>query len=110
MNDIIRKVSPLTEASYYILSSLTEPLHGYGIIKKVDEETKQRLHLAPGTLYGVINSLLKYNLIEVVEKASIERKKITYQRTKLGSEVLVYEMKRLQEMVAYGKKEFDAYE
>ena len=26
----------LTEAVYYILLSLTEPLHGYGIMQKVD--------------------------------------------------------------------------
>ena len=28
---------PLTEAVYYILLSLTEPLHGYGIMQKAEQ-------------------------------------------------------------------------
>ena len=40
----------LTEAVYYILLSLYEPLHGYGIMQKVDQLSAGRVRLAAGTL------------------------------------------------------------
>ena len=50
---------PLTEAVYYILLSLTEPLHGYGIMQKAEQLSSGRVRLAAGTLYGVLNPLLE---------------------------------------------------
>ena len=50
--------SALTEAVYYILLSLTEPLHGYGIMQNVAQLSNGRVNLAAGTLYGAINTLL----------------------------------------------------
>lgn len=38
----------LTEAVFYILLSLHEPLHGYGIMQKVQELTNGRVVLGPG--------------------------------------------------------------
>ena len=34
---------PMTETAFYILLSLKKPLHGYGIIKHVEELTEGRL-------------------------------------------------------------------
>ena len=48
----------LTEAVFYILLSLQEPLHGYGIIQNVETLSHGRVKLAAGTLYGAINTLL----------------------------------------------------
>ncbi|MDE6233212.1 MAG: PadR family transcriptional regulator, partial [Lachnospiraceae bacterium] len=42
----------LTEAVYYILLSLIQPLHGYGIMQNVEKLSKGRVRLAAGTLYG----------------------------------------------------------
>ena len=42
----------LTEGVYYILLSLMEPMHGYGIMQNVEQLSKGRVKLAPGTLYG----------------------------------------------------------
>ena len=39
-----KKHSPLTETSYYILIALVEPLHGYGVITKVDGMTHGRVN------------------------------------------------------------------
>ena len=36
---LIKKYVPMTETAFYILLSLTEPRHGYGIIKRVEELT-----------------------------------------------------------------------
>ena len=37
---------PLTEAVYYILLSLTEPLHGYGIMQRAEQLSSGRVRLA----------------------------------------------------------------
>ena len=63
MDTRFKRLSPLTESTFYILLSLIEPLHGYGIIKKVDEMSKGRLRLAAGTLYGALSSLISNRLI-----------------------------------------------
>ena len=39
----------LTEAVYYILLSLCSPLHGYGIMQRVEEMSAGRVKLAAGT-------------------------------------------------------------
>jgi hypothetical protein len=61
-------LSPLTEASFYILISLTTPLHGYGIMKQVEDLSRGRLKLAPGTLYGALSTLQQHHLIRQVEE------------------------------------------
>lgn len=92
----------LTEAVYYILLSLLEPLHGYGIMQKVEYLSKGRVHLAAGTLYGAINTMLEKGWIkaEPVEKDS--RKK-EYLITDLGEEVLRIEINRLEELLENAK-------
>ena len=67
----------LTEAVYYILLSLQSPLHGYGIIQNVDAWSKGRVKLAPGTLYGALNTLLDKKWIEALEENPESRKRIT---------------------------------
>ena len=47
----------LTEAVYYILLSLMQPLHGYGIMQNVEKLSGGRLRLAAGTLYGAISTM-----------------------------------------------------
>lgn len=97
------KFSPLTEASFYILLALKEPNHGYGIIKKVEELTKARIILAPGTLYGVITTFLKNNLI-VLDKVEGSKKKKTYKITEAGLDLLAFELKRIESMVEQAKE------
>ena len=43
-------------------------LHGYAIMRQVEEQTGGRLRLGPGTLYGSIQALLEGTLIEEVER------------------------------------------
>ena len=66
---------PLTEAVYYILLSLLEPLHGYGIIQNVEKLSGGRVRLAAGTLYGAINTLLEKGWIAALEGEADSRKK-----------------------------------
>jgi DNA-binding PadR family transcriptional regulator len=37
LNEKLKKLTPLTETSFYILISLLEPIHGYGIMQKVEK-------------------------------------------------------------------------
>ncbi len=47
----------LTEAVFYILLSLDEPLHGYGIMQNAERLSNGRVRLAAGTLYGALDTL-----------------------------------------------------
>jgi Transcriptional regulator PadR-like family. len=51
--------SALTEAVYYILLALQQPLHGYGIMQQTSTLSKGRLSLSAGTLYGALSNLLE---------------------------------------------------
>lgn len=93
----------LTEGVYYILLSLLEPLHGYGIIQKVGNLSGGRVRLAAGTLYGAINTLLEKGWIAALEGKADSRKK-EYVITGLGREMLAKELQRLEELVQNGKQ------
>lgn len=89
----------LTEAVYYILLSLMEPMHGYGIMQNVEKLSNGRVNLAAGTLYGAINTLLEKGWIVAVSE---ENRKKEYQITKQGKEMLLGEIIRLQELLENG--------
>ena len=93
----------LTEAVYYILLSLTQPLHGYGIMQNVEQLSGGRVKLAAGTLYGAINTLLEKGWITALPGEKDSRKK-EYQITALGKEMLCAELIRLTERIENGIK------
>lgn len=93
----------LTEGVYYILLSLLEPLHGYGIIQNVESMSGGRVRLAAGTLYGAINTLLEKGWIAALAGEADSRKK-EYVITELGREMLNKELQRLDELVQNGKR------
>ena len=95
--------APLTEAVYYILLSVTQPMHGYGIIQNVKEMSSGRLVLAAGTLYGAITNLLAKGWIETASEEENSRKK-EYIITESGLTVLKNELARLNELVNNGRK------
>ena len=99
MNDLVS--GALTEAVYYILLSLIEPCHGYGIMQHVEKLSNGRVRLAAGTLYGAINSLLEKNWVKALSNLSDSRKK-DYQITDLGKKVLLVEINRLKELYDNG--------
>ena len=93
----------LTEAVFYILLSLMKPLHGYGIIQNVGELSKGRVKLAPGTLYGALNSLVDKGWIDQLPENPESRKK-EYVITKAGKTILAEEIDRLFEIAENGRK------
>lgn len=93
------KAAPLTEALFYILLSLGEPNHGYGIIQQVGAITDGRVNLGPGTLYGAINALLERGWITLYKEEADARKKKEYLRTTAGTQALEEEVERLRELI-----------
>ncbi len=93
----------LTEAVYYILLSLFEPLHGYGIMQKVEQLSRGRVRLAAGTLYGAINTLLEKRWIRALPEESNSRKK-EYVILEEGRQAVLSEISRLRELLNNGEK------
>jgi DNA-binding PadR family transcriptional regulator len=99
-----RKLDPLPSAAFQILLSLTdEDLHGYGIMRQVEEQSGGRMRLGPGTLYSSIQSLLEEKLIEETDanangKLGSERRRY-YRLTSLGRRLVRSEAERLAELL-----------
>ena len=91
----------LTEAVYYILISLHQPMHGYAIMQRIQELTAGRVMLGAGTLYGAINALVQKQWIRAVPGESDSRKK-EYVITEVGRGVFVAELDRLKELLNNG--------
>jgi len=99
----IKKYSPLTETTFYILISLLEPLHGYGIMQKVERLSNGRVKLGPGTLYGVLGNLLEAKMIELKDDSGIDSRRKVYCIKQLGIDMIRFELGRLEEMIKNGR-------
>ncbi len=95
MDKIFKKYHPMTETAFYILFSLTEPRHGYGIIKNIEALTNGRLKLGSGTIYG---TLMKMQTDGLIVLFSDEERKTIYEMTTLGQQILQQEMQRIKEL------------
>ncbi|GIN57346.1 PadR family transcriptional regulator [Lederbergia ruris] len=87
--------APLTEGVYYILLSLYEPRHGYGIMQFVSELSNGRVELGAGTIYGAIKTLVKRQWIVPLDE---DRRKKEYVITDAGKLIVEYKIKRLREL------------
>jgi DNA-binding PadR family transcriptional regulator len=97
--DKTNKYLPLTEATYYIMLSLVEPLHGYGVMQKVEAISQGTVKVGPGTLYGVFSNLEKERLIV---KVTEEERRKCYALTPKGRGVLLRQIERLEIMNGNG--------
>ncbi|HTW49922.1 MAG TPA: helix-turn-helix transcriptional regulator [Acidobacteriaceae bacterium] len=98
-----RKLDPLPSAAFQILLALAgEDLHGYAIMRQVEEQTGGRVRLGPGTLYSSIQTLLEEGLIEEVEGATgdagAERRRY-YRLTTSGRKVARSEAERMADLL-----------
>jgi DNA-binding PadR family transcriptional regulator len=98
-----RKLNPLPSAAFHILLALAgEDLHGYAIMRRVEEQTGGRVRLGPGTLYSSIQTLLEEGLIEEVEGAAdgagAERRRY-YRLTTAGRKVARSEAERMADLL-----------
>lgn len=93
---------PLTETTFYTLLALSEPGHGYLIMKKIEVLSAGRVTIAAGTMYGTIDNLLKRKWIMQIPNGDSRKK--TYVATSLGREILKQEIERLEFLVEVAKK------
>ena len=100
MTNTITKYLPLSESTAYILLALAEPLHGYGVMQKVEQISEGTVKLGPGTLYGAFSTLEGEGLIVKVGEA--ERRK-TYALTDKGKQVLKEHIRRSAILVENGQ-------
>lgn len=92
---LLKSYLPMTETAFYILLSLSEPRHGYGIAKFVSELTKYRIKLGSGTIYGTLTKMQRDGIISIYDDSD---KRIIYEITDLGRELLREEMLRIKQV------------
>lgn len=98
--DNSQKYLPLSEATYYILVALVEPLHGYGVMQKIEAMSEGTVSVGPGTLYGAFSTLEKEGLI--VKTREEDRRKV-YTLTEKGRAILSEQVPRLEIMARNGR-------
>jgi len=89
----INKHLPLTEATCYILLALIEPLHGYGVMQKIEHLSEGTVNVGPGTLYGAFSTLEKDGLIIMVSE---EERRKSYTLTLKGKSILQEHLRRVE--------------
>jgi DNA-binding PadR family transcriptional regulator len=104
-----RKLDPLPSAAFQILLSLVgEDLHGYGIMRRVANQTRGRMRLGPGTLYSSIQALLEEKFIEEVDlredpKLGHGRRRY-YKLTPAGRKLVRVEAERLADLLRVARR------
>jgi len=101
--------SPLTPAVLHILLALsTEERHGYGIMKQVERESRGKVKMGPGTLYGSLGRMMEAGLIREsdrkVDPTIDDQRRIYYTLTGIGRKALETELDRYREVVAVATK------
>jgi DNA-binding PadR family transcriptional regulator len=99
MQSETNKYLPLTESTAYTLLALAEPLHGYGVMQKVETLSESTVKIGPGTLYGAFTTLESEGLIV---KVGEEDRRKTYSLTNKGRSVLKEHLRRLEILVKSG--------
>jgi DNA-binding PadR family transcriptional regulator len=104
-------VLPLSAVDLQILLVLTGgELHGYGLMKAVEEQSRGKVRLEVGSLYRVIKRLLGSRLIEESDDGPPDgggasgssrgpKPRRFYKISELGREVAAAEVRRLAEVI-----------
>lgn len=103
-----KSTQPLTPAVFHILLALSGgERHGYGIMKEVEADSKGRVSMGAGTLYGSLKRMLDAGLVAESDKridpempANGDARRIYYKITGAGERALAEELERLRHLVA----------
>ena len=95
LEKVLNRYFPMNDTMFYILFSLMQERHGYGIMQHVKELTKGRIILGAGTVYSSLKKLEGDGLITGIHE---EDRKKTYMITRLGMELLQKEAQRIKEI------------
>ena len=87
----------------HVLLALTAgPMHGYGLVRRIDEDSDGRLRLLPGNLYTVIRRLEAEGLVcesRTKPTPHDDQRRRYYQLTTEGRRVLSREARHLENLV-----------
>lgn len=98
------KLNPLPAAAFQILMALSDDdLHGYEIMRRVEEQTEGRTRMGPGTLYSSIQALLDAGFIAEVASRGDEglndARRRYYRLTAAGRKAARDEAERLADVL-----------
>ncbi len=107
MKDTTR--TPLTPAVLHILLALSAgERHGYGIMKQVNADSRGKVTMGPGTLYGSLARMMEAGLIRESDKKADpemdDERRIYYKITGRGQKALAAELQRYHEVVAVARQ------
>jgi len=100
------KLSPyetgeLTDSIFFILMATTAPIHGYGIMKVVQEITEQSISIGPATMYTTLKKLSQTGWVAEIGE---EDSKILYRITDTGQKILNENFERRKSIVLFAEK------
>ena len=103
------KPTPLTPAVFHILLALsTEERHGYGIMKQVEADSRGKVSMGAGTLYGSLKRMLEAGLVvesdKRIDPEMDDARRIYYKITGSGMQALAEELERYEHLVALKQK------
>ena len=114
-SDSVEHHLPLKPVDFHVLLVLTDgDLHGYGIVKEIDQRTEGGIRLEPGNLYRYLRRLVDEGMVEPSARRSVtdasrrhdasaapggDRRRY-YSVTPLGRAVLSAEAVRMRALVA----------
>lgn len=94
---------PLKAIDFHILLVLADgDLHGYGIVKAIEDRTAGAVRLEPGNLYRYVRRLVDEGLVEPAGRkvSDSEERRRYYRVTPFGREVLGGEADRMRALAA----------
>jgi DNA-binding PadR family transcriptional regulator len=99
---------PLPAASLHVVLALLDgELHGYGLMRRVEDLSDGSVRMGPGTLYGTLNRLVDDGLIVEttgrVARSDDERRRY-YELTPAGRTKALAELERLQRLVKHVRR------
>ena len=97
------------EPSFLILTALAqEPLHGYVLLRRIEELSDGRVRLRAGTLYAALDRLADERLIEVDREEIVDTRLRRYYRlTPPGAQRLAAEVERMRTHTAVAARRLD---
>jgi DNA-binding PadR family transcriptional regulator len=89
-----------------LLALAREPLHGYAIMQRVEEESGGRIVLQAGAMYRTLRNMLEDGLVEELDDpgpVSDGKKRRCYRISRQGRAVAEAELNRLADLVRRGR-------
>lgn len=94
---------PLKAVDFHILLVLTDrgAMHGYGMVREIEERSEGRVRLEPGNLYRYIRRLVDSGLVELAEPRRVVEgdRRRDYRVTALGRRVLAADVGRMRGLI-----------